>query len=124
VQKPESKPADEAPSAEPATPTTAVAAEASSAPERAARAAVPAAIPGQNPSPDYPAAAWRRGIEGTVLVRFTLTADGSVASCIVLASSGCIALDDAALAAARRWRFSRGPGDVEVPFVFSLRDRA
>ena len=77
-------------------------------------------IPGQNPAPDYPDSARRRRIEGTVLVRIEVTGDGCAAECVVAQSSGCLALDQAALAAARRWQFQHGPGRVEVPFVFQL----
>lgn len=86
-----------------------------------ARPDVPVAIPGQNPAPEYPALARRRSIEGTVLVRIDFDAGGGAANCTVVASSGCTSLDFAALAAARRWRFTNGPGSVEVPFVFQIR---
>ena len=108
--------------AEPSEPPTAVAAPpapASAAPA-AARPEVPVPIPGQNPAPDYPDSARRRRIEGTVLVRIDVDANGSAGDCAVAVGSGCLALDHAALAAARRWRFDRGPGHVEVPFVFQL----
>jgi protein TonB len=111
-----------APPAEPTEPPTAVAAPpapASAAPA-AARPEVPVPIPGQNPAPDYPDSARRRRIEGTVLVRIDVDANGSAGDCAVAQGSGCLALDHAALAAARRWRFDRGPGHVEVPFVFQL----
>lgn len=80
-------------------------------------------LPGANPAPDYPDSARRRGVEGTVLVRCEVAANGLVDRAVVVASSGSVALDHAAVAAARRWRFSRG-GVVDVPFVFQLRDRA
>lgn len=86
-----------------------------------ARPDVPVVIPGQNPAPDYPTFARRRNIEGTVLVRIDVDANGAATLCTVVASSGCTSLDHAALAAARRWRFANGPGSVEVPFVFQIR---
>lgn len=78
------------------------------------------AIPGQNPTPDYPEGARRRRLEGVVIVRIEVAADGSAGDCVVLTSSGCVLLDDAALRAARRWRFQSGPGVVEQPFRFEL----
>jgi len=82
-----------------------------------------APLPGGNPAPEYPDSARRRGIEGTVVVRCVVAADGAVDTAAVVASSGSVALDGAAVTAARRWRFCRG-GVVDVPFVFQLRDRA
>lgn len=76
--------------------------------------------PSDNPSPDYPEGARRRGIQGTVVVRIEVTADGLAGTCSVLSSSGNVQLDDAALRAARRWRFRSGPGVVEQPFRFEL----
>jgi periplasmic protein TonB len=111
-----------APPIEPTTPTTpepTPPAPASLAPAEA-RPEVPVPIPGQNPAPDYPDSARRRRIEGTVLVLIEVTGDGCAADCVVAQSSGCLALDQAALAAARRWQFQHGPGRVEVPFVFQL----
>lgn len=82
---------------------------------------VPVPIPGHNPPPEYPASARQRRIEGTVLIRIDVDRDGRAAGCRVAQSSGCVALDQAALTAARRWQFVHGPGSVEVPFVFELR---
>lgn len=88
------------------------------------RPEVPVVVPGENPAPDYPDAAVRRRLEGTALVRIEVAPDGTVADCRIATSSGSGLLDEAALAAARRWRFQRGPGAVEVPFVFRLRNRS
>lgn len=106
--------------ASPTTPTEAPPAPTPARPQ-VARPDVPVVIPGQNPAPEYPAFARRRNIEGTVLVRIDVGANGEPTSCTVVASSGCTSLDFAALAAARRWRFVNGPGPVEVPFVFQIR---
>ncbi|MBL9077457.1 MAG: TonB family protein [Planctomycetes bacterium] len=84
------------------------------------RPEVPVPLPGHNPSPDYPPAARRRGVEGQVVVRIDVAGDGSVQACTVRISSGSTLLDDAALRAARRWRFTNGPGVVEQPFRFEL----
>lgn len=77
-------------------------------------------VPGENPSPEYPEGARRRGIEGLVLVRIDVDATGAAAACTLGTSSGNVLLDDAALRAARRWRFQSGPGVVEQPFRFEL----
>lgn len=58
-----------------------------------------------NPPPEYPAAALQARIEGRVVVRVSLTEAGKVATVAVQTSSGHAALDAAALAAVRKWRF-------------------
>lgn len=57
------------------------------------------------PKPDYPRVARARGWQGTVSVEVALSPDGSVREAAIDASSGYDALDDAALAVARRSRF-------------------
>lgn len=86
-----------------------------------ARAEVPVPIPGHNPAPEYPESARRRRIEGTVLIRIDVDANGRVLECTLLRGSDCADLDRAALSAARRWRFLNGPGAVEVPFTFRIK---
>ena len=56
--------------------------------------------------PMYPPAARRRGIEGFVEVRFTITPAGRVAGAEVLRSEPPGTFDRTALAAVRRWRFT------------------
>lgn len=110
------------PQPEPA-PAKAEATDAPSRPSAGASVAQPEVlvpVPGENPSPEYPDGARRRGIEGLVLVRIDVDATGAAAACTVLTSSGNVLLDDAALRAARRWRFQSGPGVVEQPFRFEL----
>ena len=77
-------------------------------------------IVGCNPRPEYPESARRRGIEGVVLVHIDADEEGMPIACEVLQSSGSVALDAAALRAARRWRFENGPGSVDVPFRFEI----
>ncbi|MBL8733568.1 MAG: energy transducer TonB [Planctomycetes bacterium] len=101
-------------------------------PQPAAAAAqaevLPSPIAGHNLPPSYPWVAWRRGIEGTVLVQLTIAADGSVTQTTVATSSGNAQLDDAALTALRAWRFAPAPpGDAAPrvhcrPVVFRLAD--
>jgi protein TonB len=84
-----------------------------------------------NPKPPYPLAARRRGIEGRVMLRAQVRADGSCAEVWVKRSSGHDVLDAAALDTVRRWRFvpAQRAGRavdawVEVPIVFRLEHNA
>lgn len=54
--------------------------------------------------PQYPLAATKRGLEGTVLVQFDVTAEGAVANVEVVESSNSI-FDNAAVSAAYRFKF-------------------
>lgn len=56
--------------------------------------------------PAYPSAAKQLGLEGSALVRALVSASGSVADASLVESSGHQMLDDAALAAVRKWKFS------------------
>jgi protein TonB len=80
-----------------------------------------------NPPPEYPAAARRRRIEGTVLIDVAVGSDGRPTAVQLASSSGEELLDRAALAAVRAWRFvpaQRGSdsvaGQVRVPMRFRL----
>ena len=53
----------------------------------------------------YPPAAKAAGIEGSVTVRYDVTAAGAVANARVVASAPAGVFDAAALAAVRQWRF-------------------
>lgn len=83
--------------------------------------------PAEAPRPAYPRAARQRGWQGLVLVLVRVTEDGVPQEVSVKESSGHSVLDDAALEAVRRWRFTpaRQAGHpvaaaVEVPVRFSL----
>lgn len=58
-----------------------------------------------NPKPDYPPLAKRRGQEGEVLLRVSVSADGLPTQVQLARSSTIPALDEAAIAAVRQWRF-------------------
>ncbi len=80
-----------------------------------------------NPPPTYPLAARRRGHEGTVIVRAEIGSDGGCRQAALKKGSGHALLDQAAVAAVRRWRFVPAKrGDtavtawVEVPITFKL----
>jgi len=109
---------------------------------RAEPAAVPAArrvspgtaaeVPPQlrdNRPPDYPLEALRQRLEGTVLLRVYVAADGRVAGVEILHSSGHSILDAAAVRAVRSWKFApatRGgwpvAATVRQPVRFSLHE--
>ncbi|MDX1946534.1 MAG: TonB family protein [Pirellulaceae bacterium] len=57
------------------------------------------------PEPVYPPALLAAKIEGVVVVRLAVGSDGSVTSAAVHRTSGHAAMDDAALAAVRQWKF-------------------
>lgn len=82
---------------------------------------------GGNLPPRYPDEARRKGWEGTVLVSARVGVDGAVQSVRLERSSGHPCLDDAAIEAARDWRFSPATLDgapieeeVQVPIRFVL----
>jgi len=58
-----------------------------------------------SPSPAYPPAALAARLTGRVIVRIKVSATGAVESALIHRSSGHRSLDEAALAAVRRWRF-------------------
>jgi protein TonB len=80
-----------------------------------------------NPAPEYPALAMRRNWQGTVLLRVHVLATGKPGEIQIQKSSGRDQLDDAALAAVKRWSFApakqgNSPVDgwVSVPIDFKL----
>lgn len=80
-----------------------------------------------NPTPDYPPISRRLGEQGLVLLQVQVTADGAVGSVELQTSSGSTRLDQAALEAVKKWRFTpakRGEqpvsASVVVPVRFSL----
>lgn len=77
--------------------------------------------------PAYPEVARRQGLEGTVVLAVKVLADGRTGEVRVKRSSGDSLLDEAAVAAARNWRFlpaMQGPRPMEawaeVPVKFEL----
>jgi periplasmic protein TonB len=78
-----------------------------------------------NAPPAYPVQAYRQGIEGRVILRVRVAADGSVLEIALSRSSGAAILDAAALEAVRGWTFSPArragravPYEVAVPVRF------
>jgi TonB family protein len=81
--------------------------------------AKPAAI--YAPPPEYPLAARQRRWTGDGLFACNLRPDGTVASVVVLHSTGHEMLDQAAISALRRWKFkAEGSNLVQVPLKFTM----
>ncbi len=95
----------------------------------AAATVPPSPLAGENEPPRYPFVAWRRGIEGTVVVGLDIDRDGSVTATRLLDSSGSHLLDAAALAQLRTWRFAPATGGApdlrtsRQTVVFRLRNQ-
>ncbi|MCS7045734.1 MAG: energy transducer TonB [Gemmataceae bacterium] len=71
-----------------------------------------------NAPPTYPPESLARGEHGTVKLKITITASGTVEDISVHQSSGYTALDRAALEAVRQWRFAPARrGTTPVPFT-------
>lgn len=126
VPKPEPKPAPKALEQPPAPPTPAPPAAPVAAPAPVTPASANAAYL-KNPAPEYPSLAQRRGWEGTVLLRVHVLASGKPGEIQIQKSSGRQQLDDAALAAVKRWSFvpaKQGDvaqdGWVSVPIDFKI----
>ncbi|RRV05272.1 energy transducer TonB [Pseudomonas sp. v388] len=123
--KPVAKPVEQPP-----TPPQPVAAPAPPAPP-APKPVTPASANAgylRNPAPEYPSLAMRRGWEGTVLLRVHVLASGKPGDIQIQKSSGRDQLDEAALAAVKRWSFvpaKQGDvaqdGWVSVPIDFKLK---
>lgn len=71
------------------------------------------ARPRSRPKPRYPRVAQRQGIEGFVTVRLRIDATGRVADAVVVKSEPRGVFDDAAMATARRYRFTPARRDGE-----------
>jgi len=82
---------------------------------------------GKRPVPEYPRASQRRGEQGRVLVRVTISPEGRVVDARIQSSSGHDRLDNAALKAVRTARFKpytengrAYPAMADIPFDFVL----
>ena len=81
----------------------------------------------RNPAPPYPPMAKRMGEEGKVILRVSVTPQGTADSVEIKTSSGSQRLDEAAQKTVRNWRFipaKRGDVAVQsfvlVPIIFKL----
>lgn len=111
----------------PARPAPVASRPAPSAPVANASSANSSPVPTSRPSPQYPRAALRAGIEGTVRVQVDVGPDGVPTSVSLDQGSGHRELDRAALDAVKRWRFrpamANGQptvGRLTVPIQFSV----
>ncbi len=119
---PEPSPPPPRPSPSPPSPSSPPSAVSAAAP-----ASVPVGVAAGNPVPRYPREARRRGIEGRVVVRVAVDAEGAASRAWVHRSSGRPTLDRAALSAVSEWRFLPArvggrsvAGIVDVPVSFRL----
>jgi protein TonB len=94
---------------------------------RGARGAGPLPRIRHRPAPAYPLRARRAGHEGRSEIELRIGRDGRVREARLHRSAGDPALDEAALAAVRRWRFAPSPAGVDwtstwflVPIEFRL----
>jgi len=85
--------------------------------------------PRYNPRPDYPPDAKSAGQQGVVMISVEVDSSGAPSSVQVSRSSGFPRLDEAAVAAVRRWRFEPSriggipvAGRAEVPIRFNLQN--
>ena len=81
----------------------------------------------ENPKPPYPEEAWKKGMEGEVLLRVEVLANGGVGQIEVKKSSGHEILDRSALHTVKQWKFipaKRGedpiPLWVNIPIKYQL----
>ena len=81
----------------------------------------------RNPAPPYPPLSKRMGEEGKVILRVTVSPQGTAESVEVKTSSGSQRLDDAAVNTVKQWKFipaKRGDTPVQsrvlVPIIFKL----
>ena len=96
---------------------------------RGTKSSLPTPLP-DNPIPDYPVSAARRGRQGVVVVLMEINTTGRVTNVSLNRSSGHADLDRSALAAARLWTFRparRGETPIAItvlkPFRFVLNRR-
>lgn len=73
-------------------------------------------------APDYPRGAERRGVEGKVVVEYTVQADGTVADAQVVEATPPGVFDSAAVKAVERWRYEKpgAPTSVRAEIAFNL----
>lgn len=118
-------PARPAPAAVPVAtpPVPAPAVAAAPAPPRPAAPAAEPAVPKllSAPQPRYPLMALRRKLEGEVLLELSIRPDGSVGSARVISATPPGLFDQAAVAAAERWRFEQAPAPATTRQVLRFR---
>lgn len=74
-----------------------------------------------NPSPPYPTRSIEEGEAGTVRLKMHISAEGTVQAVALDSSSGYPRLDQAAMTAARTWRFIPAKrGGKAIPYIFII----
>lgn len=75
-------------------------------------------------APEFPRAAQRREIEGHVVVRYNVTADGAIADVEVVEASPAGIFERSVMRALESWQYASGPGaeGVERRFDFNFGD--
>ena len=105
--------------------------QASAAVSSPAASGAPDAMPSeiQNPFPAYPPELLARRIQATVVLLLKIAADGTVAEAAVHRTSGYEAMDQAALAVVKSWKFRPAMKNgksvetvVRKPFSFEIRE--
>lgn len=114
-------PATEATAPSPAATAAAPAASTAAPPPAPRPAAKPLPQLLSAPQPRYPPQALRRKLEGEVVLELRIEADGRVGSARVLSANPPGLFDDAAVAAASRWRFEAGAAAVTTRQVVRFR---
>ena len=83
----------------------------------------------KNPKPPYPPLAFQLRVEGTVIVKVHVLADGSASELHLGKSSGNRLLDDSALSTIGKWRFNPASHEgkshdqwIEVPIRFKIKE--
>jgi len=83
--------------------------------------APPGTMPIYAPSPKYPPEARQKHWEGMMLLELQIRPDGTVRDAKVLQSTGHTLLDQDAIQAFRKWKFTRDSADhIRVPVTYSL----
>ena len=95
--------------------------------KNAGQGAMLRAGPTSGPKPVYPLVARQQGLEGKVVLRVTVNAEGRITSLTIVASSGHDILDRAARDGVAKWRFAparRAAGTIatvfDIPIEFKL----
>ena len=114
---------------ETAAPTAADPNTSATAPVTMAPGDQPLPLAGQTPPPQYPPAALRSGVSGTVMVRVAVDASGMPTEVTLEKKSGSRDLDRAALEAVKKWRFQPAQRDGQaiaaslvIPIEFKAQD--
>jgi protein TonB len=81
-------------------------------------------LPDVHVKPRYPRRALARGLEGHVVVAFTIQLDGTTTDLEIVESQPAKVFDRSALEAVERWRFApqSQPRREELPIVFELEE--